>query len=93
MRHAKRNNAALTGTDKLFEALLERITENSAMDFHAETEKDFSAKEILYRALELLEEEMKLITESNAATSCQDDIRGGGFAIYINVFCGVLLYA
>ncbi len=48
-----------SGTDKLFEALLDRITENSAMNFHVEIEKDFSATEILDRALELMEEEMK----------------------------------
>lgn len=48
-----------SGTDKLFEALLERIAENSAMDFHDEIEEDFSAKEILFGALDLMEEEMK----------------------------------
>ena len=37
--------------------------------------------------------DQNFIIESNAATSCQDDIRRGGFAIYINVFCRVLLYA
>ena len=53
-----------TGTDKLFEAVLERITENNAMDFQTEMEKGSSATEILDIALKLMEEEMKHPEES-----------------------------
>ncbi len=48
-----------SGTDKLFEAVLERTMGNSAMDFHTEIEKGASAIEILDRALKLMEDEMK----------------------------------
>ena len=47
-----------SGTDKLFAALLERIMENSIMDFQTEIEKRSSATEILDRTLSLMEEEM-----------------------------------
>ena len=48
-----------SGTDKLFAALLERIMENSIMDFQTEIEKRSSATEILDRTLSLMEEEMR----------------------------------
>ena len=48
-----------SGTDKLFEALLEHITETDAMDFSSETEKGTSAVKILEGALRQMENEMK----------------------------------
>ena len=48
-----------SGTDKLFAALLERIMENSIMDFQTEIGKRSSATEILDRTLSLMEEEMR----------------------------------
>ena len=48
-----------SGTDKLFEAVLERVSENSAMDFQTEIKNGVPATVILERALELMEEEMK----------------------------------
>lgn len=47
-----------SGTDKLFEAVLETITEKSAMGFMKEIDKGTSATEILERALADMEEEM-----------------------------------
>ena len=48
-----------SGTDKLFEAVLEKITENSATDFQTEIKEGTSAVKILERALDNMEEEMK----------------------------------
>ena len=48
-----------SGTDQLFEAVLEKITENSAADFQKEIEKEIPAAKILESALHLMEEEMK----------------------------------
>jgi AcrR family transcriptional regulator len=48
-----------SGTDELFEAVLDRITKNNSMDFQTEIKKGSSATEILNRALDLMEEEMK----------------------------------
>ena len=48
-----------SGTDQIFEALLERITQNDAMDFQAEMNKGTSAVKILERAIFQMEEEMK----------------------------------
>ena len=48
-----------SGTDKLFEAVLEKITEKSEMDFRGEIEKGTSAVKILEKALDNMEEEMK----------------------------------
>ena len=48
-----------SGTDKLFEALLEKLTEKSEMDFQGEIEKGTSAVKILEKALDNMEEEMK----------------------------------
>ena len=53
-----------SGTDKLFEAVLEKITEESAMDFQGEIEKGISAVKILEKALDLMEKEMKHPEES-----------------------------
>ena len=47
-----------SGTDKLFEAVLETITEKSEMGFKKEIDKGTSATEILERALADMEEEM-----------------------------------
>ncbi|MCR4656187.1 MAG: TetR/AcrR family transcriptional regulator [Lachnospiraceae bacterium] len=47
-----------SGTDKLFEAVLEKVTENSAMDFQTEIQGGTSAVKILERALADMEEEM-----------------------------------
>ncbi len=47
------------GTDKLFEAVLERVTGNSTMDFQTEIKKGSSASDILDRAFDLMEDEMK----------------------------------
>ena len=48
-----------SGTDQLFEAVLEKITERSAADFQKEIEKEIPAAKILESALHLMEEEMK----------------------------------
>ena len=48
-----------SGTDELFEALLEHITETDAMDFSSEIEKGTSAVKILEGALRQMENEMK----------------------------------
>ncbi len=48
-----------SGTDKLFEAVLEKITENSATDFQTEIKEGTSAVKILERTLNNMEEEMK----------------------------------
>ena len=48
-----------SGTDQLFEAVLEKITEKSAADFQKEIEKEIPAAKILESALHLMEEEMK----------------------------------
>ena len=48
-----------SGTDKIFEAVLEKITENSATDFQPEIKEGTSAVKILERALDNMEEEMK----------------------------------
>ena len=48
-----------SGTDKLFGAVLEKITENSAMDFQTEIKEGTSAVTILEKALDNMEEEMK----------------------------------
>ncbi|MCR5094407.1 MAG: TetR/AcrR family transcriptional regulator [Lachnospiraceae bacterium] len=48
-----------SGTDQLFEALLEKITEKDAMDFQGKIEKGMAAAEILEEALKLMEEEMR----------------------------------
>jgi len=48
-----------SGTDQIFEALLERITQNDAMDFQAEMNKGTSAVKILERAISQMEKEMK----------------------------------
>ena len=53
-----------SGTDKLFEAVLEKITEESSMDFLREIEKGISAVEILEKALDCIEKEMKHPEES-----------------------------
>ncbi|ETP73677.1 transcriptional regulator [Lachnospiraceae bacterium JC7] len=47
------------GTGELFEALLGKITEKDAMDFHGEISKGLSATEILEGALRLMEDEME----------------------------------
>ena len=47
-----------SGTDKLFEAVLETITEKSEMGFKKEIDKGTSATEILERALADMEKEM-----------------------------------
>ena len=48
-----------SGTDKLFEAVLEKITEKSATDFQTEIKEGNSAVKILERTLDNMEEEMK----------------------------------
>ena len=48
-----------SGTDKLFEAVLEKITENSATDFRTEIKEGTSAVKILERTLDNMEEEMQ----------------------------------
>ena len=48
-----------SGTDKLFEAVLEKITEKSAMDFQTEIKEGTSAVKILEKTLDNMEEEMK----------------------------------
>ena len=48
-----------SGTDKIFEAVLEKITEKSATDFQTEIKEGTSAVKILERALDNMEEEMK----------------------------------
>lgn len=48
-----------TGTDRLFEALIEKITDKGAMDLQEEMNKEKPAKEILNKALALMEDEMK----------------------------------
>ncbi|OON87000.1 hypothetical protein BXO88_05525 [Oribacterium sp. C9] len=48
-----------SGTEVLFEALLEKITAKDAMDFHGEISKGLSATEILESALLLMDDEMK----------------------------------
>ena len=53
-----------SGTDKLFEAVLEKITEESAMDIQGEIEKGISAVKILEKALDIMEKEMKHPEES-----------------------------
>ena len=52
------------GTDLLFEAVLEKIAEKEAMDFHSEIEKGTSAVTILEGALALMEDEMEHPEES-----------------------------
>ncbi len=47
------------GTDLLFEAVLEKIEEKEAMDFHGEIEKGTPAAAILEGALALMEDEME----------------------------------
>ena len=47
-----------SGTDKLFEAVLETITEKSEMDIKNEIDKGTSAMEILERTLADMQEEM-----------------------------------
>ena len=53
-----------SGTDKLFEAVLEKITEENSMDFQREIEKGICAVEILEKALDCMEEEMRHPEES-----------------------------
>ena len=48
-----------SGTDKLFEAVLEKITEKSVMDFQTEIKEGTSSVKILEKALDNMEEEMK----------------------------------
>ena len=48
-----------TGTDQLFEALLEKISENGTMDFQSEIRKGTSAVSILEKAFKIMEEEAK----------------------------------
>ncbi len=48
-----------SGTDKLFEAVLEKITEKSATDFQTEIKEGISAVKILEKTLDNMEEEMK----------------------------------
>ncbi len=48
-----------SGTDELFEAVLEKITEKSATDFQTEIKNGTSAVIILEKALDGMEEEMK----------------------------------
>ncbi len=52
------------GTDLLFEAVLEKIAEKDAMDFHGEIEKETPAVTILEGALALMEDEMEHPEES-----------------------------
>ena len=53
-----------SGTDKLFEAVLEKITDENSMDFQREIEKGICAVEILEKALKCMEEEMRHPEES-----------------------------
>ena len=53
-----------SGTDQLFEALLERMSKMSATDFENEIRNGSSATKILEDALKLMEEEMKHPEES-----------------------------
>lgn len=53
-----------SGTDQLFEALLERMSKMSATDFEDAISKGSSAVKILEDALKLMEEEMKHPEES-----------------------------
>lgn len=53
-----------SGTDRLFEALIEKVTDKSSMDFQEEMNKEKPAAEILNKALDLMEEEMKHPEES-----------------------------
>ena len=53
-----------SGTDLLFEAVLEKIAEKEAMDFYAEIEKGTPATDILEGALALMEDEMEHPEES-----------------------------
>ena len=53
-----------SSTGKLFEALLERISNNSAMDFQTAIEKGTPAAAILERALKSMEDEIKQPQES-----------------------------
>jgi AcrR family transcriptional regulator len=48
-----------SGTDQIFEALLGKITEKDAMDFHNEIERGVPAATILENALLQMEEEMQ----------------------------------
>ncbi len=48
-----------SGTDQIFEALLDRITQNDAMDFQTEIDKGTSAVKILEKAIAQMEKEMK----------------------------------
>ena len=48
-----------SGTDTLFEALLEKITDKSEMDFQAAMDEGTPAVRILDRALKLMEEELR----------------------------------
>jgi len=48
-----------SSTSQLFEALLEKITKNDAMDFQGQMKNGVPADEILEDALKLMEEEMK----------------------------------
>ncbi len=56
-----------SGTDELFEAVLERMTEKSSMDFQEEIKKGTSAVEILEKALDGMQEEMKHPEDSLSA--------------------------
>ena len=53
-----------SGTDRLFKALIEKVTDKSSMDFQEEMNKEKPAAEILNKALDLMEEEMKHPEES-----------------------------
>ena len=48
-----------SGKDKLFEAILEKITEEGSNDYQGEIERGTSAVKILEKALDRMEEEMK----------------------------------
>ena len=56
-----------SGTEQLFEAVLEKITEKSAEDFREEIKRGVPATKILEDALKLMEEEMKHPEESLSA--------------------------
>ena len=53
-----------SGTEQLFEAVLEKITEKSAEDFREEIKRGVPATKILEDVLKLMEEEMKHPEES-----------------------------
>ncbi len=56
-----------SGTEQLFEAVLEKITEKSAEDFREEIKRGVPATKILEGALKLMEEEMKHPEDSLSA--------------------------